>query len=228
MQFNADTRKFEGLMGITGNGKAGNFGFDEGSREDLWMSITHQHLMEKYGPGDEGDKKKRREAEGRVATLFNRAYDFMFWCDEKKIEFYPTDEQRPTITTVKGDNSFELKASLHSFPIDEARRRMELDFSIPLILGPMEPLQFDEDTGECIAWMIKVAPWRPDKEIENAITTLQKEEAMKQHFHPTREHTSERDWMKDTLDGVTIVNEGVIDPSSYEVQPAHPRSLLPQ
>ena len=196
MQFNAGTRKFEG---IEGGGEPGKFGFEKGSREDLWMDLTYLRLYNKFGGGE--SKKEKKESEGKISTLMNRVYDFMFWCDDKEIEFYPVSEPKSIIRTKKGNDTFDLTVTLHRLPIDEVQHRAELDLTIPLILGPMEPLSFDEDTGECTAWQIIVAPWMPDKEIENALMVKQKEEAIWAHFNPVEANMTKMG----ALDDISIV-----------------------
>jgi len=171
MVFNAATKKIECE---SETGEAGEFGFEKGTREDVWMQNTAHRIRDRFGVPSTASKKEKRVVESIITSLISRAYDFMFWIDEHDVDFWPVTQPRETIHVQvqindKGDTQLLSESiTCHQVPIDDVMRRIEANLKEIVALGPLEPLDLDPETGEVTSWQLLAAPIRVNQAEINA------------------------------------------------------------
>jgi hypothetical protein len=207
MVFNAATKKIECVLDdAPGTGEVGEFGFEKGTREDIWMQNTARRLRDQFGVSPQASKEEKKAVEAKIAGTLNRAYDFMFWIDERDVDFWPVTQPKETVYVRIQKNDSEDTQILsgvitcYRFPVDDVMRRIELNPKEVVALGPMEPLDFDSKTGEATSWQLLAAPIRVSQAEINA--EWLREEQYEQQRKPANFVQSEN-----VLDGVSIVTE---------------------
>jgi len=203
MVFNAATKKLECTPGT---GEAGEFGFEKGTREDVWMQNTAYRLRDRFSVSSKASKKEKKAAEAKIAGLLSRAYDFMFWIDEHDVDFWPITQPKETVyvqVQINDSGDTQILSEIitcHRLPIDDVMRRIEANLKEVVALGPMEPLDFDSETGEATSWQLLAAPIRANQAEINAKRL--REEQYEQQRKPADFVQPEN-----VLDGVSMITD---------------------